>query len=97
MTLILQGKRATLFWTMEAQDVKDCFSQIMTPAQITCESHHSPHARMIAQEVLGFMIAHINNFVSVRSFGIIGGGAVLFAASALAGVGPLVGEKNHFP
>ena len=35
-----------------------------------------------------------NHFVLVRSFGIIGGGAVLVAASALAGVGPLVGEKR---
>ena len=37
-----------------------------------------------------------NHFVLVRSFGIIGGGAVLVAASALAGVGPLVGEKKIF-
>ena len=36
------------------------------------------------------------NFVLVRSFGIIGGGAVLVAATGLAGVGPLVGEKKLF-
>ena len=36
-----------------------------------------------------------NHFVLVRSFGIIGGGAVLVAATGLAGVGPLVGEKKN--
>ena len=44
--------------------------------------------------MLRFVIDRTNNFVSVRSFGIIGGGAVLFAASALAGVGPLVGREK---
>ena len=53
---------------------------------------------MIALEVIGgyFELLKLMVFIAVRSFGIIGGGAVLFAATSLAGqaVLPAVGGKK---
>ena len=93
-TVSQNKKIATSFWIPKEMTVTH-----------SSESNPSQHARTIVQEVntIPFHATYPYKMlvIAVRSFGIIGGGAVLFGASAIVGqtilgILPALGEVQQF-
>ena len=76
-------------------DNDNCFSFLRLPPFSTCKSDcpAGDYLLCVQKNDIKFQC-----FFSVRSFGVIGGGAVLFTASALAGqtILPVLGERGSF-
>ena len=85
MTYSLQLPHVTHPSLTEDKTVSEFLIQTMTTVLISSDSLPSPPARMTALEVSMLQMRNSTFLFAVRSYGIIGGGAVLFAGSAFAG------------